>query len=125
MPIKFKGDLDFTRTRMFLEKLKGLVHSSFFDKYGKIGVEALAAGTPKKNTTTANAWYYKVTMKGNRACINFYNSNIQNGVCVAILLEYGHGTRNGGWVEGRKYIEPSIQPVFDQMLQEITSEVKR
>ena len=71
MPIKFKGDLDFTRTRMFLEKLKGLVHSSFFDKYGKMGAEALAAGTPKKNTTTANAWYYKVTMRGNRACINW------------------------------------------------------
>jgi hypothetical protein len=109
---------------MFFERILSLAHAGFFDKYGKLGVEALKNGTPEKNSTTANSWFYRIHHSSGSTSIEFLNSNIQNGVCVAILLEYGHGTRYGAYVQGRRYIEPSIQPVFDQMVNDIWKEVR-
>lgn len=124
MAVIYKTDVNFKKTRLFFERILGLAHAGYFDKYGRLGVEALKEGTPKHSTETANSWSYKVVYGTDRTEINFYNSNIENGVCVAMLLEYGHGTRHGGYVSGRRFIEPSIYPIFEQMVQEIWKEVK-
>lgn len=115
---------DFKKLTRFLERSKEVVHRGILDKYGKRGVEALAAATPKDTGLTASSWSYKIKNNpGSGASITFYNSNIQNGVPIAIVLQYGHATKNGGWVEGRDYINPAIQPIFDEMAEAVWKEV--
>ena len=99
--IKIRQKGDFSKLTRFLEKAKKNVRISDLDKYGREGVAALSSATPVDTGTTANSWYYKIENKSGSVKISFYNSNIQNGVPIAIILQYGHGTRNGGWVEGR------------------------
>ena len=123
--ISFKQKGDFSKLTRFLEKAKGAVRIGDLDKYGREGVAALASATPIDSGQTANSWYYKVVNKNNSATITFYNSNIQNGVPIAIILQYGHGTRNGGWVQGRDYINPAIQPIFDKIVNEAWREVTK
>jgi hypothetical protein len=123
--IEFRQSGDFRKLTNFLEKLKTTVNASMLDKYGREGVAALASATPVESGETANSWHYEVTIKNGSATIAFYNSNIQNGVPIAIILQYGHGTRNGGWVEGRDYINPAIQPVFDKIVYSAWEEVTR
>ena len=86
-----------------------------FDKYGQEGRGFLASATPVDTGQTANSWHYKIEQKNGSVSIGFYNTNIQNGVPIAIILQYGHATRNGGWVQGRDYINPAIQPIFDKI----------
>lgn len=119
--IRHKGD--YGKLTRYLEKLKSTARVSVLDKYGKAGVEALASATPVDTGLTASSWYYKVEVKGNSATITFCNSNIQNGIPIAIILQYGHGTGNGGWVEGRDYINPAIQPIFDKIVDDAWKEV--
>ena len=121
--IKQKGD--FSKTTRFLKASTRAINTKLLDKYGQKGVNALSSATPVDTGKTANSWYYKVESKGNVASITFYNSNIQNGVPIAIILQYGHGTRNGGWVEGRDYINPAIQPIFDDIVNEAWREVTK
>lgn len=121
--ITFSHKGDFSKSMRFLEKVKSGVHVSVFDKYGREGVAALASATPVDSGLTANSWYYKINRTKDSVSITFYNSNVQNGVPVAILLQYGHGTRTGGWVEGRDYINPSIRPIFDRLANEAWREV--
>lgn len=123
--ITFSQKGDFSKALGFLEKAKGLVNLSILDKYGREGVAALASATPFDSGETARSWYYKVERRRGSASIVFYNSNIQNGVPIAIILQYGHGTRNGGWVEGRDYINPTIQPIFDKIVDELWREVTK
>ena len=123
--ISFRQKGDFSNLTRFLEKAKGAVRLGDLDKYGREGVAALASATPIDSGETANSWYYKVVNKNNSATITFYNSNIQNGVPIAIILQYGHGTRNGGWVQGRDYINPAIQPIFDKIVNEAWREVTK
>ena len=123
--ITFSQKGDFSKALSFLEKAKGLVNLSILDKYGREGVAALASATPFDSGETARSWYYKVERRRGSASIVFYNSNIQNGVPIAIILQYGHGTRNGGWVEGRDYINPAIQPIFDRLVSELWREVTK
>lgn len=119
--IRHKGD--YGKLTRYLEKLKSTAKVSVLDKYGKAGVEALASTTPVDTGLTAKSWYYKVEVKGNFAKITFCNSNIQNGIPIAIILQYGHGTGTGGWVEGRDYINPAIQPIFDKIVDDAWKEV--
>ena len=121
--IKFKQKGDFSKLTKFLEKTKEAVKLEDLDRFGKAGVSALASATPVETGLTANSWYYKIERDNGSATISFHNSNIQNGVPIAIILQYGHGTRNGGWVQGRDYINPSIQPIFDQIANEAWKEV--
>ena len=121
--IKFRHKGDFSKSKRYLEKVKGAVGLSSFDKYGREGVAALASATPVESGTTANSWYYKVENTKGRLALSFHNSNIQNGVLIAIIIQYGHGTGTGGWVEGRDYINPAIQPIFDAMVNNIWREV--
>ena len=123
--INFRQKGDFSKTMKFLEKAKSVVKLSDLDKYGKEGVAALASATPVDSGLTANSWYYKIDRTKESATITFYNSNIQNGVPIAIILQYGHGTRNGGWVQGRDYINPAIQPVFDKIADQAWKEVTK
>ena len=123
--ISFRQKGDFSKLTRFLEKAKNAVHLGDLDKYGREGVAALSSATPIDTGVTANSWYYKIVNKNGSATISFYNSNIQNGVPIAIILQYGHGTRNGGWVEGRDYINPSIQPIFDRIANDACREVTK
>lgn len=123
--ISFKHTGDFSRTTKFLERAKSAVHLSHLDKYGKEGVSVLASATPVETGETANSWHYTIEHKKGAVTISFLNSNIQNGVPIAIILQYGHGTRNGGWVQGRDYINPAIQPIFDRIANEAWREVTK
>ena len=123
--ITFRQDGDFSKLTSFLEKSKELFNAGILDKYGRKGVEALAAATPIDSGETANSWYYRIENKNGSAAIVFCNSHIQNGVPIAIILQYGHGTRNGGWVEGRDYINPALQPIFDELVKEAWKEATK
>ena len=121
--ISFRQEGDFSKVTRYLEKVKTAVNLSSLDRYGREGVAALASATPVDSGKTANSWYYEIKFDRESATITFCNSNIQNGVPIAIILQYGHGTRNGGWVEGRDYINPALRPIFDNIAQEAWKEV--
>ena len=123
--ISFRQKGDFSKLTHFLEKAKEAVRLGDLDKYGREGVAALASATPVDSRQTSNSWYYEIVNRKGSATITFYNSNIQNGVPIAIILQYGHGTRNGGWVQGRDYINPAIQPIFDKIVNEAWREVTK
>lgn len=123
--ITFRQKGNFAKLTRFLEKAKEAVHLGDLDKYGRAGVAALASATPVDSGKTASSWYYRITNRNGSVTISFHNSNIQNGVPIAIILQYGHGTGTGGWVEGRDYINPAIQPIFDQIANDAWKEVKR
>ena len=123
--ITFKQKGDFSKLTKFFERVKEVVHLSNLDQFGKAGVDALASATPKDTGNTASCWYYEITHKNGSSSISFHNSNIQNGVPIAIILQYGHGTRNGGYVQGRDYINPAIQPLFDKIADNAWKEVTK
>ena len=123
--IKFKQKGDFSKITTFMMKVKEPISMNELERYGREGVEALASATPVDSGLTANSWYYKIERSNGTVKINFCNSNIQNGVPIAVILQYGHGTRNGGWVAGRDYINPAIQPVFDRIVNSAWKEVTK
>ena len=123
--ITFKQKGDFSNLTRFLERAKNVVKLGDLDRYGREGVEALKSATPFDTGLTADSWYYKVENQSGRASISFFNSNIQNGVPIAIILQYGHATGNGGWVQGRDYINPAIQPIFDKIANDAWREVAK
>ena len=123
--ITFRQKGDFSKFTRFLERAKEAVRLGDLDKYGREGVAALASATPVDTGETAKSWYYTLENRDGVAKIKFCNSNIQNGVPIAIILQYGHGTGTGGWVEGRDYINPAIRPVFDRIANNAWREVTK
>lgn len=121
--ITFGHKGDFAKTSQYLNKLKKAMYLGVFDKYGREGVAALASATPVDSGETASSWSYEVTNRNGSISIVFSNSHINKGVPIAIILQYGHGTGTGGWVEGRDYINPAIQPVFDRLTEAAWKEV--
>ena len=121
--ISFRHKGDFSNADRYLEKLRESVKLGVLNKYGRAGVAALSSATPVDTGLTANSWFYEIEHSSGSDKIVFNNSNIQNGVPIAIILQYGHGTGTGGWVQGRDYINPAIQPIFDQMTKEVWKEV--
>lgn len=121
--ITFKHKGDFSKLTRFLEGSKKAVRHDDLDKYGRKGVAALASATPIDSSETANSWYYEIERKGDQVKLNFCNSHINQGVPIAIIIQLGHGTGTGGWVEGRDYINPAIQPIFDEMAESAWREV--
>ena len=121
--ISFSHKGDFSKLTRFLERAKNAARIGILDRYGREGVAALASATPVDTGRTANSWSYTVENGRGSATISFHNSNIKNGVPIAIILQYGHGTGTGGWVQGRDYINPAIQPVFDRLANEAWREV--
>ena len=123
--IKFRQKGDFSKLTHYLEKVKEIVKLGDLDKYGREGVAALASATPVDTGLTASSWRYEIQHGNDSVSIAFYNDNIQNGVPIAIILQYGHGTRNGGYVQGIDYINPAIKPIFDKITEDAWKEVTR
>lgn len=122
--IKFHHKGNFSKTTRFFNLLMNKNYLNKLDVYGQKGVEALQAATPSDTGETARSWSYEITQEKDRTTITWTNSHIVDHVNIAIILQYGHATRNGGWVEGRDYINPALQPLFDQMAEEVWGEVK-
>lgn len=118
-----KGDWE--PTRRWLEKAKNLRLAHVLEKYGQMGVDALAAATPVESGLTAQSWFFEVESRGGYSRIIWKNSNVNAGVPIAIILQYGHGTGTGGYVQGRDYINPAIRPVFDKIEAEVWKEVTK
>lgn len=123
--ISFRHKGDFSKVTRYFEKLKENAKLSVLDKYGREGVAALMSATPVESGLTAKSWGYEIENTSGSAKITFTNSNINKGVPIAIILQYGHGTGTGGWVQGRDYINPAIQPIFDKMAEEAWREVTK
>ena len=123
--ISFRQKGDFSKLTRFLERAKETVKIGDLDKYGREGVAALASATPVDTGLTASSWYYEIQRNNGSVSITFNNSNIQNGVPIAVILQYGHGTNNGGWVQGRDYINPAIRPIFDKIATNAWKEVTK
>lgn len=123
--ISFRQKGDFSKLNRFLERVKEAARLSILDKYGREGVAALSSATPVDSGETANSWFYEIEHNDGSASITFCNSHINKGVPIAIILQYGHGTGTGGWVEGRDYINPAIQPVFDRIVDAAWKEVTK
>ena len=121
--IRQKGD--FKNLSSFLEKTKEKLNLGLLDKYGREGVAALQVATPKDTGKTSESWYYKIERKNGSVSLTFHNSNQNKGVPIAIILQYGHATRNGGYVEGVDYINPALRPIFDKIAEEAWKEVKK
>ena len=123
--ITFRHKGDFSKFQRYLERAKGAVRLGILDKYGREGVNALASATPVESGLTAESWSYEVSHNATGATLTFSNSHNNQGVYIAIILQYGHGTGTGGWVEGRDYINPAIQPIFDKIANEAWKEVTK
>jgi hypothetical protein len=121
--ITFRQQGDFSKLSNMLEKMKEGVDLGLLDKYGRAGVAALRSATPVDTGLTADSWGYEITRKKGSVSIVFTNANVQKGIPIAIILQYGHATGNGGWVEGRDYINPAIRSVFDKLADNAWEEV--
>jgi hypothetical protein len=123
--INFRQQGNFSKVTKYLTKANNTIKNINLNKYGREGVAALASATPVDTGKTANSWYYEIERTKGSIIIRYCNSNIQNGVPVAVVLQYGHATKNGGWVEGRDYINPAIRPIFDNIAQNAWKEVTK
>lgn len=123
--IKVKSKGDYSKITRYLERVDKAAKISVLDKYGSQGVAALSSATPVESGKTASSWGYEITRTQGSATITFTNSNINQGVPIAIILQYGHGTGTGGWVQGRDYINPAIQPIFDKIVEDAWREVTK
>ena len=123
--IRFEQKGNFSKLDHYFKRIKRTMNNIDLDQFGKRGVEALSKATPIDTGLASKSWYYKIIKTKDSATITFNNSDIENGVPIAIILQYGHATRNGGWVEGRDYINPSIQPIFDELAQNAWKEVTK
>ena len=119
--IRQKGN--FNNIEKFLKKAQRNTFFSSLEKYGRAGVSALASATPIDSGLTADSWDFEIHRSKGSVSIRWTNSNINDGVPIAIIIQYGHGTRNGGYVQGRDYINPAIRPIFDKMANEVWKEV--
>lgn len=121
--IRLTSKGDFSNTFRFLKKVDNFQITKILDKYGKMGVNALANATPLDSGKTAESWGYEISVKKEGATIHWTNTNQNNGVYIAVILQYGHGTGTGGYVQGIDYINPAIRPVFDKIVEEAWMEV--
>lgn len=123
--IRFRQKGDFSKLTSYLERAREAIKLGKLDKYGREGVAALSSATPVDTGLTSSSWYYTIERQNGRVVINFNNSHINKGVPIAIILQYGHGTGTGGWVEGVDYINPAIKPVFEKIAQDAWREVTK
>lgn len=121
--IRHKGS--FAKTERFLNFIKNRRYLTRLEEYGQRGVELLALATPKDTGKTASSWGYEIEKNDTSTTIRWINTNVVNYVNIAIILQYGHGTRNGGYVAGRDYINPALQPIFDAMAEQAWKEVRK
>ncbi len=121
--IRFKHKGDFHNIERFFKNVNSQSQLSILHRYGQAGVDALASATPQDTGTTAAAWNYEIVQNGSGYSIVWTNSNVVDGVNIAVILQYGHGTGTGGYVQGIDYINPALQPVFQQLADDLWKEV--
>lgn len=121
--ISFKHSGSFKNTEQFFSKALKTDYKSILRAYGEKGVSVLRSATPRDSGETASSWDYVIEQHNGRWRITFTNDNIQNGINIAIILNYGHGTASGAYVAGRNYIDPAIQPIFDKLADDVWKEV--
>lgn len=119
--VKQKGN--FSKTEKFLNSISKKLYYRNLQKYAEQGVAALASATPVDSGMTANSWGYEIRQTKNSVSIYWTNSNVNKGVPIAVIIQYGHGTRNGGYVQGRDYINPAMRPIFDKIAESVWKEV--
>ena len=123
--ISFRQKGDFSKLDHYFERVKEAAKIGVLDKYGQAGVSALSSATPVESGKTASSWYYEIKRQNGSVALEFYNSNVNDGVPIAVILQFGHGTGTGGWVQGRDYINPAIQPIFDKIAEDAWKEVTK
>lgn len=123
--ITFVHKGDFSKTNKFLDNLKRFRYINLLNKYGEEGVRALSANTPIDSGITASSWYYEIIEDKGSVTIRWCNSNLSDGIPIAILIQYGHATKNGGFVEGRDFVNPAMQSIFDDIATNVWREVTR
>lgn len=123
MPIIISHRGTFSQTFRFLQRIRDRKFLAKANKYGQMGVDALRDATPKDTGLTSESWGYEIHSSGSRFTISWTNSNQNHGVYIAVLIQYGHGLKNGGYVQGRDYINPAMRPIFDQIANELWLEV--
>lgn len=116
---------DFSNTERYLARLSRAEQFTVLSKYGSLGVNALSNATPADTGRTADSWSYTIEQRPGYYSIRWHNNNVRDGIPIAVLIQYGHGTGTGGYVQGRDYIMPAIRPIFDQILAEAMREVTR
>lgn len=123
--VVFKHTGDFGSTKKFLKEVRSKRYRDILEKYGKEGVSALASVTPVDTGKTAASWDYEIVETNGAVSIYWKNSNIYRGIPIALIIQYGHATKSGGYVQGRDYINPAIRPIFDRMSEELWKEVRK
>lgn len=123
--IRFKHRGSFRKTERFFKRMNARKYLKALEKYARVGVDALSSATPVDSGETAASWDYEIHQSGGSAKISWTNSHVNKGVNIAVILQYGHGTGTGGYVEGRDYINPAIRPIFDKIAEDAWEEVTR
>lgn len=123
--ISFRHKGNYSKATRYFERLREAAKLGILDRYGREGVAALSSATPVESGLTARSWGYEIEHSSGSAKIIFTNSHINKGVNIAVILQYGHGTGTGGWVQGRDYINPAIRPIFDKIAEEAWREVTK
>ncbi len=116
---------DFKKTTSFLQKCLQIFNSSYFDKYGKKGVEALMAATPKDTGLASSSWRYEISRTDDGLTIEWHNDDIEGGYNVVVLVQYGHATKSGSWVDGVDFINPALRPIFENIANDVLKEVSK
>lgn len=122
--LKLKASGNFNNTNRFFNRISSRSYMKILDRYGQIGVNALSSATPVDSGRTASSWGYEIRPSGSGWSIVWTNTNVRGSVNIALILQYGHGTGTGGYVQGRDYINPAIRPIFDGMADAIWKEVR-
>lgn len=123
--ITIESQGDWKMTRNWFDRMTKLDLALIMNQFGREGAAALASATPSRTGATAKSWSYEVKRTGNNWKITWTNSNVNKGANIAVLIQYGHGTRNGGYVVGRDYINPAIRPIFDKIAEKAWKEVTK
>jgi hypothetical protein len=123
--IEFTERGDFSNTERYLRRMKTLELNAILTKYATLGQNALSNATPVESGETAASWYYSIVQRPGYFSIRWHNRHVEDGVPIAVILQYGHGTGTGGYVQGRDYIMPAIRPIFDQIVDEAWREVTK
>lgn len=121
--VSFKHRGNFNRVERFLNRVSDREYLNILDHYGQMGVEALSKATPVDTGLTASSWTYEIERNRDQTTISWLNTNTNQGVNIAVILQYGHGTGTGGYVQGRDYINPAMRPVFDKIADQAWREV--
>lgn len=121
--VRIESEGDFEKTESFLDALKNRIYLKKLDRYGRLGVEALANSTPRDSGKTAESWEYEIELGGKTATITWSNSNENQGIPIVVLIQYGHGTRNGGYVQPNDFINPAMRDVFNEIANDAWKEV--